>query len=78
MSWFIIEPADPDCLKCKGTGIVSDCKLYGKYPGTSISYGGSSIGSCGCRAYANRKKIQDRCKHEYTCRKCGLETDVLV
>ncbi len=61
---FIIEPADPDCPKCNGTGSFS------KYTGTApnISF---SISNCDCRNHANLAKIQARCDHEYVCEKCG-------
>lgn len=72
MSWFIIEPPDPDCPKCNGTGTIHEHQEYGHYPGhPEIKLGGSSIGNCDCRKYENRKKIMDRCLHEYVCKKCG-------
>lgn len=71
MSWIIIEPADPDCPKCRGTGTISESEVYGKYPGTDVPMGEFSFGDCTCRSYANRQKIKDCCEHEFTCKKCG-------
>lgn len=71
MSWFILELPDPDCPKCHGSGTLCDYQEYGRYPGyPKVKMGGCSIGPCDCRKYENKKKIQDRCVHEYVCKKC--------
>lgn len=72
MSWIVLEPADPDCPKCHGTGTVYESRDMGHYPGhPEIRMGASSFGNCDCRRFENRQKIQDRCEHECECRKCG-------
>jgi hypothetical protein len=68
----MIEPADPDCQKCGGTGTVVIYEEYGKYHGNpGMKMASSGFSSCDCRKYENRKKIQDRCEHKFVCEKCG-------
>lgn len=59
-------PADPDCTKCHGVGIIfNENKPI------------ASVGYCDCRKYENIKKIQDRCEHDCYCRKCGKSFEQL-
>jgi hypothetical protein len=66
MSFFVVEPPDPDCPRCHGAGTVCEFR-----PGDAAGMASVSVGDCGCRAFANRRKVRERCDHEFTCRKCG-------
>lgn len=62
----VIYPPDPDCQVCNGTGAIISIKASSR-PGMQYT----SYTKCVCAKYENITKIQSRCKHEYTCKKCN-------
>lgn len=77
MSHFTIYPPDPDCVKCKGTGTCFDTEGYNRNRENPYYNMCNSFSECSCRSYANIEKIKQRCKHEFTCKKCGKVEEII-
>lgn len=64
-----IYPPDPDCNECKGTGTILEGSLR-----TGLS--SFMYRKCGCGSPENIYKIQERCDHNYVCKKCEKSADL--
>ena len=70
MAYVVNAPADPDCTNCHGTGFRPKNPDYPSTDKFDPAY--LAIVSCECRSALNREKTQERCDHDWVCRRCGL------